>query len=46
MRDARYPEIDDEEMVLRALLGDLEAFDELVRRFCGAVIVVEWPRFF
>ena len=40
MRDARYPDIEDEELVLRALIGDLEAFDELVRRFRGAVIVV------
>src|SRR5438874_2893967 len=40
MREARYPEIEDEELVLRALLGDIESFDELVRRFRGAVIVV------
>ncbi len=36
----RYPNIPVEPLVLNALLGDLEAFDELVRRFRGAVILV------
>src|SRR5262249_62092673 len=40
MRNGLYPEIEDQELVLMALLGDLEAFDELVRRFRGAVLVV------
>jgi len=36
----RYPNISDEQLVLNALLGDIEAFDELVSRYRGAVIVV------
>src|SRR5438876_3428923 len=40
MRISRYPQISDEELVLAALLGDLEAFDELVRRFRGAAVLV------
>ena len=42
MRRARgeFPDIGDEELVVRALLGELEAFDELVRRFRGAVLAV------
>ena len=35
-----FPKISDEELVLSALLGDIGAFDELVRRFRGAVIAV------
>lgn len=35
-----YPQISDEELVLSALVGNLEAFDELVRRFRGAVVLV------
>src|SRR5262245_6444660 len=35
-----FPLISDEELVVGALLGDLGAFDELVRRFRGAVIAV------
>src|SRR5437868_860403 len=37
---ALFPEIADAELVVMALLGDLEAFDELVRRFRGAVLAV------
>jgi RNA polymerase sigma-70 factor (ECF subfamily) len=37
---ARYPEVADEQLVLAALVGDLAAFDELVRRFRGAVTLV------
>lgn len=33
-------EYDDEALVLRALVGDLQAFDELVRRYRGAVLAV------
>jgi RNA polymerase sigma-70 factor (ECF subfamily) len=36
----RYPTIRDEQLVLNALLGDIEAFDELVVRYRNAVIVV------
>ncbi|MCW3097253.1 MAG: polymerase sigma factor SigW-like protein [Chthonomonadaceae bacterium] len=36
----RYPHISDEQLVLNALLGDFEAFDELVSRYRNAVIVV------
>ena len=36
----RYPHISDEQLVLNALLGDLEAFDELVVRYRGAVVVI------
>ncbi len=35
-----FPRIGDEELVVGALLGDLGAFDELVRRFRGAVLAV------
>src|SRR5262245_36610972 len=35
-----FPLISDEELVIGALLGDLGAFDELVRRFRGAVVAV------
>ena len=35
-----YPNISDEQLVLNALLGDLGAFDELVSRYRGAVVVV------
>src|SRR5579871_2852439 len=35
-----YPHIADEELVLSALLGNLEAYDELVRRFRGAVTLI------
>jgi RNA polymerase sigma-70 factor (ECF subfamily) len=40
MRREHFPEIEDAELVVRALLGDLEAFDELVRRYRGAVTAV------
>lgn len=36
----RFPRIEDEELVLMALVGHLEAFDELARRFRGAVVLV------
>jgi RNA polymerase sigma-70 factor (ECF subfamily) len=36
----RFPYISDTELVLSALIGDMEAFDELVRRFRGAVLAV------
>ena len=39
-RKCQYPKITDEELVLATLLGDLDAFDELVRRFRGAVVLV------
>jgi RNA polymerase sigma-70 factor (ECF subfamily) len=39
-RRARFPEYCDEELVLAALVGDLAAFDELVRRFRGGVVAV------
>lgn len=35
-----YPHISDEQLVLNALVGDLGAFDELVSRYRGAVVVV------
>ena len=37
---SRFPHISETELVLAALIGDLEAFDELVRRFRGAVLAV------
>ena len=40
MRKGRIPEVDDEALVLLALLGDLPAYDELVRRYRGAVLAV------
>src|SRR5438067_2252887 len=40
MRKSYFPRIGDAELVLGALIGDLEAFDELVRRFWNAVVVV------
>lgn len=40
MNRSRYPLIQDEELVAYALLGNLDAFDELVRRFRHAVILV------
>ena len=40
MYRGQFPEITDEQLVLGALLGDLKSFDELVRRFRGAVIAV------
>jgi RNA polymerase sigma-70 factor (ECF subfamily) len=38
MGNSHLPRERDEELALRALLGDLEAFDALVRRFRGAVL--------
>ncbi len=35
-----FPQTSDEALVLAALLGDLAAFDEIVRRFRGAVVAV------
>ena len=35
-----FPQINDEALVVAALLGDLDAFDELVRRFRGAVTLI------
>jgi RNA polymerase sigma-70 factor (ECF subfamily) len=40
LRRSHYPLITDEELVLSALLGNLEAYDELVRRFRGAVFLI------
>lgn len=40
MSNCRFPHITDEELVLYALVGDLEAFDELVCRFRRAVTLV------
>jgi RNA polymerase sigma-70 factor (ECF subfamily) len=37
---SRFPHITDEELVQHALVGEIEAFDELVRRFRGAVTFV------
>lgn len=37
---SRDPLISDQELVYLSLLGQMEAFDELVRRFRGAVILV------
>ncbi|HLK56263.1 MAG TPA: sigma-70 family RNA polymerase sigma factor [Chthonomonadaceae bacterium] len=39
-RQYHYPKTPDEELVLATLLGNLDAFDELVRRFRGAVVLV------
>jgi RNA polymerase sigma-70 factor (ECF subfamily) len=39
-RDSRYPHIGDRALVLAALLGEMGAFDELVRRFRGAVTLI------
>jgi RNA polymerase sigma-70 factor (ECF subfamily) len=36
----RFAHLDDEQLVLGALIGDMEAFDELVQRFRGAVTAV------
>lgn len=40
MPNCRFPHITEEELVLYALVGDLEAFDELVCRFRRAVTLV------
>jgi len=42
IRNGAYPEIPDDELVLIALLGNMACFDELVRRYRGAVIRVAW----
>src|SRR5436190_22696188 len=39
-RRGYFPHIQTDELVLGALLGDLGAFDELVRRYRGGVIAV------
>jgi len=36
----RFAHLDDQQLVLGALIGDMEAFDELVQRFRGAVTAV------
>jgi RNA polymerase sigma-70 factor, ECF subfamily len=43
VRRIPYPEATDEQLVLAALLGDLPAFDELIRRYRTAVIVTAQP---
>ncbi|HZO91932.1 MAG TPA: sigma-70 family RNA polymerase sigma factor [Chthonomonadaceae bacterium] len=40
MENSLFPQTSDEELVLGALLGNLKAFDALVRRFRGAVVFV------
>ena len=40
IRKGAYPEIPDDELVLIALLGNMASFDELVRRYRGAVVRV------
>lgn len=40
IRNGAYPEIPDDELVLLALLGNMASFDELVKRYRGAVIRV------
>jgi RNA polymerase sigma-70 factor (ECF subfamily) len=40
MQRATFPQVPDEELVIYALLGDLPAYDELVRRFRVAVVLV------
>jgi RNA polymerase sigma-70 factor (ECF subfamily) len=40
IRNGAFPEIPDDELVLIALLGNMASFDELVRRYRGAVIRV------
>lgn len=42
IRNGAYPDIPDDELVLIALLGNMASFDELVRRYRGAVIRVSW----
>jgi RNA polymerase sigma-70 factor (ECF subfamily) len=43
IRRIPYPEATDEQLVLAALLGDLPAFDELIRRYRNAVILAAQP---
>lgn len=49
IRNGAYPEIPDDELVVIALLGNMASFDELVRRYRGAVLRVanqvlgSWP---
>jgi RNA polymerase sigma-70 factor, ECF subfamily len=38
IRNRLHPELSDEELVVAAILGDLEGYDELVRRYRGAVL--------
>lgn len=40
IRNEAFPQIPEEELVLVALLGNMAAFDELVRRYRGAVVRV------
>src|SRR5579859_4223299 len=40
MNNTHFPNISDEELVLGAVLGNPRAFDELVRRFRGAMIFI------
>jgi RNA polymerase sigma-70 factor (ECF subfamily) len=40
IRNSLFPQTSDEKLVMATLLGDMSAFDELVRRFRGAVILV------
>src|SRR5579872_4613292 len=40
IRNGAFPEIPDDELVFMALLGNMASFDELVRRYRGAVIRV------
>jgi RNA polymerase sigma-70 factor, ECF subfamily len=42
IRNGAFPEIPDDELVLIALLGNMACFDELVRRYRGAVTRVAW----
>jgi RNA polymerase sigma-70 factor (ECF subfamily) len=39
---SRYQTIEDKQLVTASLAGSREAYDELVRRYRGAVIVVAW----
>jgi len=40
LRRGQFPQFSEEELVLAALVGDFEAFDELVRRYRGAVVAI------